>query len=581
MNSTWIDVDINPPINLQTYNCCMMLSDVHGDNDNKFVVVDFGSGTSSPQLKIFKGLKQTHVIYLNEKPSAITTVYTDNSEQHIPCVAVVIKNEIYFYRNCKPYHKYSIQSTTIRDTEECKLWQESEDAFDLLKRLQVLSSTIGFVSLSTTSQQMLCLNECHVNEYFEKCRKTNLVKQHTITCVTELKRNMSDVHGVSCLVIATTDMISILDTESFKILPDKYELQGETAYMSATGLYDVDYKILVATRTGRLYIFSKSSTSGFKVETTHAIVAVILRIDKFICCTIDGLLQCYTLKCVSLWNVKLPGDPTSMVNMYVQSMSLEMTVVSCNVINADGHSRGLVLMYCGSTVIHKISMPDTVTCITFGRFGQEENALIMINTNGKVDIKLLKRTATFDLCVRPTLTAHVQGNLSIPKRSNVFIEQTLREREHCKEMHVRTQQTWQLLQIVVSNERLNSIKQKVTSQFLHTSAQLLGLGPRFKIRFFLKNLGKDPLMGINVAFLYNAEYHSIESPRCRVPIIVPGTEIYCETFVTCCTYGGSDDRAIDIIVNRGTNVMYRAKVNMPVYNIQTSNLSEELNDIMS
>lgn len=95
-------------------------------------------------------------------------------------VAVVIKNEIYFYRNCKPYHKYSIQSTTIRDTEECKLWQESEDAFDLLKRLQVLSSTIGFVSLSTTSQQMLCLNECHLIEYFEKWRKNNLVKQASI-----------------------------------------------------------------------------------------------------------------------------------------------------------------------------------------------------------------------------------------------------------------------------------------------------------------------------------------------------------------------------------------------------------------
>lgn len=99
-------------------------------------------------------------------------------------IAVVIKNEIYFYRNCKPYHKYSIQSTIIRDTEECKLWQESDDAFDLLKRLQVLSSKIGFVSLSTTSQQMLCLNECHLNEYFEKCRKINLVKQASIYYIT-------------------------------------------------------------------------------------------------------------------------------------------------------------------------------------------------------------------------------------------------------------------------------------------------------------------------------------------------------------------------------------------------------------
>lgn len=30
----------------------MALSDVHGDNDNKFVVVDFDSGTSNPQLKV-------------------------------------------------------------------------------------------------------------------------------------------------------------------------------------------------------------------------------------------------------------------------------------------------------------------------------------------------------------------------------------------------------------------------------------------------------------------------------------------------------------------------------------------------
>lgn len=35
---------------------------------------------------------------------------------------------------------------------------------------------------------------------------------------------MNDLHGVGCLVLATTDMINILDTESFKILPDKYEV---------------------------------------------------------------------------------------------------------------------------------------------------------------------------------------------------------------------------------------------------------------------------------------------------------------------------------------------------------------------
>jgi hypothetical protein len=49
-----------------------------------------------------------------------------------------------------------------------------------------------------------------------------------------------------------------------------------------------------------------------------------------------------------------------------------------------------------------------------------------------------------------------------------------------------------------------------------------------------------------------------------MPIIVPDKEIYCETFVTFCTYGGSDERAIDIVVSQRANILYRAKVNMPV-----------------
>jgi len=95
-------------------------------------------------------------------------------------IAVVIKNEIYFYRNCKPYHKYSIQPTIVQDSEECKLWQESNNASDLLERLRILSSSVGFVNLTSTSQQMLCLNECYLQEYFEKYKKVKLIKQASI-----------------------------------------------------------------------------------------------------------------------------------------------------------------------------------------------------------------------------------------------------------------------------------------------------------------------------------------------------------------------------------------------------------------
>ncbi|XP_050531535.1 Bardet-Biedl syndrome 1 protein isoform X2 [Daktulosphaira vitifoliae] len=527
-NSTWIDVDINPPVFLQTYNCFTTLVDVHGDKDNKFVVIDFGSGTTNPQLKVFKGINQTHVVFFYDKPSAILAVYIDNKEHHVPCIAVAIKNEIYFYRNCKPYYKYSIQPALVNNEDESKIWRDAEKSSELLSNLQALATSIGFAKLSTTSQQLLCCHENQIENFFNNHKKQKLVKQHNISCITELKRRMNEVFGVSCIVIATTDTISILDTESFKMLPDKYEFQGDAVYLAANGIYDVDYKILVATRTGRVYIFSKSSTSGYKVEMTHAIVAIILRIDKFICCTLDGVLQCYSLKCISLWNIKLPGDPTAMVNMYVQSLSLELTVVACRVINTSGHTKGSILLYSGTIVVHKITMPDPIYCMNFGKLGQEENALLMISSKGKLDVKLLKRTATFDLCFRSTNITEPSRNLDIPKRSNIFIEQTLRERECFHEIHVRTQQAWQRFQITILNERMNSIKQKITNKLLHTSAQL--------------------------------------------PIIIPDKEVSCETFVTCLMHGSIEERVINIVVNQETNILYRAKLNLPIYDLQNNTI---------
>lgn len=68
------------------------------------------------------------------------------------------------------------------------------------------------------------LNMYIIHVWVKKIHCMHYNSQHTITCITELKRNTSDVHGVGYLVIATTNMINILDTESFKILPDKYEV---------------------------------------------------------------------------------------------------------------------------------------------------------------------------------------------------------------------------------------------------------------------------------------------------------------------------------------------------------------------
>lgn len=93
--------------------------------------------------------------------------------------------------------------------------------------------------------------------------------------------------------------------------------------------------------------------------------------------------------------------------------------------------------------------------MAFGRLGQEDHVLVLItigiydwiidkfpkfsyisqifnHTEGTLNIKILKRTAEFtvetiDFYDRPNDRS---GSLQIPKKTKVFIEQTIREREN-------------------------------------------------------------------------------------------------------------------------------------------------------
>ena len=78
-------------------------------------------------------------------------------------------------------------------------------------------------------------------------------------------------------------------------------------------------------------------------------------------------------------------------------------------------------------------MPDVVVAMKFGRFGREDNTLIMISKKGALTVKILKRTAKFtakeyedEYRVAASNTA---GKLIVPKKTKLFVDQTMRERE--------------------------------------------------------------------------------------------------------------------------------------------------------
>ena len=66
----------------------------------------------------------------------------------------------------------------------------------------------------------------------------------------------------------------------------------------------------------------------------------------------------------------------------------------------------------------------------FGRFGREDASLLLVTQGGALIIKILKRTATFDVRdPNPGPPKAQIEKLNIPKKTKVFVDQTVRERE--------------------------------------------------------------------------------------------------------------------------------------------------------
>lgn len=80
-----------------------------------------------------------------------------------------------------------------------------------------------------------------------------------------------------------------------------------------------------------------------------------------------------------------------------------------------------------------LHVDDVVVAMKYGRFGREDNTLVMVTQNGSLIVKILKRTAQFQMMNDQdkygTTVNSSTTKLVIPKKTKLFVDQTMRERE--------------------------------------------------------------------------------------------------------------------------------------------------------
>lgn len=224
-------------------------------------------------------------------------------------------------------------------------------------------------------------------------------------------------------------------------------------------------------------------------------------------------LDCYSKKGKKLWTVSLPQPAMYMVPIGLEHLSQTLVCVALR--------GGSVQMYGQSVLVDQFMAPSTVSTMAFGRLGQEDHVLVLITVDGSLIVKILKRTAFFNMNSNDNNSVGVHhhsastptGNLQIPKKSKVFVEQMTRERDNAPAIYANFQAELWRLRLTAARATVDAIKSAdstISGDIGHApvklAAEVMGMGPVFRLFLTLENLATRR-EAANLAVLLHADNH--------------------------------------------------------------------------
>ncbi|XP_025860134.1 BBSome complex member BBS1 isoform X1 [Vulpes vulpes] len=567
-SSKWLDAHYDPMANIHTFSSCLALADLHGDGEYKLVVGDLGPSGQHPRLKVLKGPTVLTESPLPALPAAAATFLMEQHEPRTPALALASGPCVYVYKNLKPYFKFTLPQLPPNPLEQ-DLWnQVKEDRIDPLTLKEMLEGIRekAEVPLSVQSLRFLQLELSEMEAFVSQHKSKSIKRQTVITTMTTLKKNLADEDAVSCLVLGTENKeLLVLDPEAFTILA-KMSLPSVPVFLEVSGQFDVEFRLAAACRNGNIYILRRDSKRPKYCIELSAQPVGLVRVHKVLVVgSNQDTLHGFTHKGKKLWTVQMPAAILTMNLLEQHSRSLQAVMA--------GLANGEVHIYHDKALLNVIRTPDVVTSLCFGRYGREDNTLIMTTRGGGLIIKILKRTAVFVEARGEAGPPPAQAmKLNVPRKTRLYVDQTLRERDAGTAMHRTFQTDLYLLRLRAARAYVQALESSLNPvsvtarEPLKLHAVVQGLGPTFKLTLHLQNTSTArPILGLLVCFLYNEVLYALPRAFFKVPLLVPGLNYPLETFVESLSDKGISDIIKVLVLREGQSApLLSAHINMPV-----------------
>merc|ERR1719409_484976 len=417
---------------------------------------------------------------------------------------------------------------------------------------------IDFLAMEDTEQQQ---------EFVKKNKDTLMGQNTSITCMEVLKQNMDEPTAVSMLVLGTENkMVYILDSSALNIA-QKVEVDAVPSFISVLGLYDVEYRITVACRDGNIYTIKNGQVLSTVIELETQPVGLV-RYDKniYVGC-MDNVIHCFHFKGKKNHSIYLTCPISCMSLLQVTKTRVAKALVVAL-------QNGEVRLYNGKHLICTTKTGDVVTGLKLGTFGREEGSMVLSFKSGALMVKILQRNANLDVSnTTPGPPPEQDIPLDVPKKTKLYVEQTSREREQAIDMHRTFQRDLCKLRLSTARAYVNLLgaghgpMSSMGGAQVRLNAQVIGMGPQFKISVRVQNAGVHALYDVPLMCTTNPNLYRMPRPCHYLPILVPQQIYIVEIPIVCSNENGGTDCVRIFLCNvKDTSTMpiISAIVNMPI-----------------
>ncbi|GFR47660.1 hypothetical protein Agub_g9403 [Astrephomene gubernaculifera] len=378
LRSIWLEAFNDPVAGITACTPCVHTCNLFGDGDNRLVIAE-----EDRKLKVWKGTQKASEFLLLDTPVAICSYISENTAPRLPALAVAAGSNIFIYRNLRPCHRFQLPPENV-NTEEQDVWQKVMDgeivigeAVAQLTRLQDAGEV-----LHTRSLQLMKIGDMDAKMAFVKhWQGQPLVRTTVITCMDVVKQAIDEPDAVSCLVVGTeSGRILILNAAGDAIVKNIW-VGSTPAMIAVQGELDVEYRITVAGRDGKLYHIRNGELTQTIIQLEAQPVGLVPLLKHVAVGCMNDVIHAYQPTGHKSWSIYLPAHILAMQRMEVagQCGTKALLVALAN---------GEVRVYNEELLVSVHSVPNPVTALWFGRYGREDNTLLAITKSGALDIKV-------------------------------------------------------------------------------------------------------------------------------------------------------------------------------------------------